>query len=147
MNPGPLAQGKIKKCFAIALRGRAEGPAGIPGSSLWYLQVSYNKDLQIAPHAAKRLMLMARAPPEFIATAREAIGKVKTMAETGLKKEILESAETYPQRKFIKSAHNLFVPYCRTTDASSLMALNIGLSQKGGAKTWRQPNTSILVRR
>ena len=110
------------------------GERASPVSCLWYPQVSYNKDLQIAPHAAKRLMLMAKAPPEFIAVAREAIGKVKTMAETGLKKEILESAEIYPHHKFTKSAHNLFGPFCTTTDASSLMALTMLLCQKGRCK-------------
>ena len=110
------------------------GERASPVSCLWYPQVSYNKDLQIATHTAKRLMLMAKAPPEFIAVAREAIGKVKTMAETGLKKEILESAEIYPHHKFTKSAHNLFGPFCTTTDASSLMALTMLLCQKGRCK-------------
>ena len=82
--------------------------------------VSYDKALQLPPHSAKRIVMMARGSDEWREVCVAAVGQAGSMAKAGLRKEILSNAETYPGHCFTKSTHALFHALCTTSEESTM---------------------------
>ena len=104
----------------------------------------YEKSLQLPPHMAKRVVLMARAADDWHEKCAQEVGKAGSMASAGLQKGILSNAVTYPGHCFTKSSHALFKPICTTTLASSLLAIT-ELFARGGRFDNMPPESFALA--
>ena len=83
--------------------------------------VSYDNALQLPPHTAKRVAMMARGSDSWRDLCIVAIGQAGSMTKAGLRKDILSNSETYPLHCFTKSTHALFMPLCTTSEESTML--------------------------
>ena len=93
--------------------------------------VAYDKALQLAPHSAKRVVMMARGSDAWRELCVAAVGQAGSMAKAGLRKEILSNGETYPGHCFTKSTHALFKPLCTTSEESTMAVTRELLARHG----------------